>query len=145
MCTTLVLEWPHRACMHYGSKWVILSVGLLSISVKNFLSPKKSLTTFLHSHDNVVCFLFLICSLIWVGNTPLPTHYYGVVTRCHINGTIASTLQGCQPEHIQFIAWIFPHVNDIPTCFVSICNTIGVYRCKTSGKSGNSLETERRG
>ncbi|XP_072045908.1 venom phosphodiesterase 2-like [Amphiura filiformis] len=55
-------------------------------------------------------------SLIWVGDSPLPTHYYVVATRCHINGSIATKIHGCKPEDIQYIAWIFPHV-DIPSCF----------------------------
>ena len=41
------LSWDLR----YGSKCVILPV--LLISIKNSISPKMSLTTFLHSHDDI--------------------------------------------------------------------------------------------
>ena len=50
------LSWD----LYHDSKCVILHVGLLSISTTNLISPKMSLTTFLHSNDALSPFLSLI-------------------------------------------------------------------------------------
>ena len=61
---------PSSWDVHYGSKCVFKPA--LSISAKNSISPKMSLTTFLHSHDDICClYLIKIINYITAATIPL--------------------------------------------------------------------------
>ncbi|XP_072045906.1 venom phosphodiesterase 2-like isoform X2 [Amphiura filiformis] len=59
-------------------------------------------------------------SNLWVGDTPVPTHYFLVVTRCLNNSAAEDTpLKECSYDRIATMTFIFPHTNELPNeqCF----------------------------
>ncbi|XP_072045902.1 venom phosphodiesterase-like [Amphiura filiformis] len=59
-------------------------------------------------------------SNLWVGDTPVPTHYFLVVTRCLNDSTTEDTpLKECSYDRIATMTFIFPHTNELPNeqCF----------------------------
>ncbi|XP_077991249.1 venom phosphodiesterase 2-like isoform X2 [Glandiceps talaboti] len=49
----------------------------------------------------------------WIGNTPIPTHYWAILTRCHGNKRISTF---CPMEDREYMSFIFPHSDGIKSC-----------------------------
>ncbi|XP_071964894.1 venom phosphodiesterase 2-like isoform X2 [Antedon mediterranea] len=66
------------------------------------------------NHDSRVdTYYELAGSSNWIGETPVPTAYYYIVTRCRVSNRVFSSC-GKRPEDIDILSFILPHSNESP-------------------------------
>lgn len=66
----------------------------------------------------------------WVGRTPVPTHFFIVLTICSDPGTAVGPF--CPIEDLQVAAYIFPHTEGIKTCDERIEDYMKTYQATVS-------------